>query len=306
MGSSRSCLPMPRDSWVGGSALGTVKEHVSRNPPSWGQEGPLFQHREVQEGANMTESSFLLNILRQAMVVGHWGAPRSLHPNLPAWARYVLKSHSKERRSQAPPAWPQWPRILEVTLRGWFSSQFRIKEFLALPLCYQSWVTFALLKLNCFMYEIVMKLTPTSSGFWRCSAEAHVLLLPFPWPTPLPPSVCFASNSQHLWLCWEARLWITGALSPVHAKRGMCLRTNSLWVACGQWWTVGMNAQLTCLEVEQTLKCNWDSPQDEANTLPESHAFIVPVLLLTLPHHGLSQSTLINCESLDSTSGNLT
>lgn len=54
---------------------------MSRDPPSWGQEGPLFQHREVQGGANMTESSFLLNVLKQAMAVGHWGAPRSLHPN---------------------------------------------------------------------------------------------------------------------------------------------------------------------------------------------------------------------------------
>lgn len=271
MGSSRSCLPVPRDSWVGGPVLGTLEEHVSRDPPSWGQEGPLFQHREVQGGANMTESSFLLNVLRQAMAVGHWGAPCSLHPNPLAWARYALKSHSKERRSCAPPAWPQRPRILEVTLRGWLSSQFRIKEFLALPLCYQSWVAFALLKLNCFMYEIVIKLTPTSSGFWRCSVESHVLLLPFPWRTPLPPSACFASNSQHLWLRRETRLWATGAPSPMHAEGHVSedlLPVGGLWPMkdCGYECPARLSWSETSREVSPKLR---GSPQDEAKTVPE-------------------------------------
>lgn len=70
-----------------------------------------------------------------------------------------------------------------------------------------------------------------------------------------------------------------------------------------------MNAQLACLEVRQAVKCHRSSETPLRMRLRlclKSHALTVPVLLLALSHTGLSLSTLINYESLDSTSGNLT
>lgn len=123
-------------------------------------------------------------------------------------------------------------------------------------------------------------------------------LLPFPLPSPPP-----ASNGQHPWPCPEACLWATEASLPTYrdlqvSKPLLSIPTEG---PCGQWWAVGMKAQLTCLQMGQTLMCNW--------TFRTPHRMILPQI--TCPHclcppaspsqTGLSHFlSLINHESLNS------